>query len=381
LVVADAPESSDVEIVWDMLSVRSGGAASGRSSIGVAAEFLLRRDPRLRFGPLPITEKSDFLEDVRRSTNEGSLRRNWVDEILHRVRSDEPIGSMDVGALDVDLQALVLFLLYGDSPSRIAELDAGYVSEQFGITNGLAHLAAAFLTGLRFVRSMLPAERSFPVLRDLHVLDLASLVNGVPFDLAESAHAEIANDVLVMSGEALVPRSSAIAIKFPKPVQATCLRNGDARLVTFDQLVLQRRENLVAYKSVKSLRPMEGSEKTLCSHLRFSPVRGILTIKPTDQDAVNSLLIEFREGELRFHGTVWLFDGDLCSLLEGPTLQIAEAELLGCLVRSQGNRAGGRRSTRGDREPGKVTKKALHDAMVEVCMRLPAAGTTASLSL
>lgn len=381
MVVAEEPEPSDPEIIRDLLSTRSELETLSRSCIRVAAEHLLGRDPRWRFGPLPIAEKSDFLEVVRRSTESGSPRRMWVDELLHRVRSDEPIGSMDVGALDVDLQAVVLFLLFGDSPSRIVELDTDYVSEQFGVTDRLAHLAAAFFTGLRFVRSMLPADRSFPALRDVHVRHLASMVNGLRFDLVKSAQAEVVDGMLVVGGETIIPRSSAYAITFLGPVDALCLHDGGKRRVIFDRLVVRHPADLVSYKSAKTIRLKSGSAEAGLALLRFREIKNDVKVEVVDQQAFKALCDEAAEGELRFGATLWLFNGESSVVIEQSSLLVAEADLIGALMRSRRDRGGGRLGESGNRGSTKVTLKALRNAMTEVRLRLPRPESVSSLPL
>ena len=71
---------------------------------------------------MSIEEKSDLLEEVRESLTNNSDEKRWVDDILHLVRSDESLSSLNLRSMPSELQGLVLFLGHNEAPSRVLEL-------------------------------------------------------------------------------------------------------------------------------------------------------------------------------------------------------------------------------------------------------------------
>jgi|GEM_PF-4750756 len=90
---------------------------------------------------------------------------------------------------------------------------------------------------------------------------------------------------------------------------------------------------------------------------------------------------ESSDTELRCEGTVWLFNGDSCDVVESPTLRIADTDLAGWLERPQGGQSGGHRKGDGGRAAPKVTLNVLRNSMVVVRSSLPPSRASSSTTL
>lgn len=160
-------------VFLDLQRVRCDISQTYKSILCVISNFLLEKPYCRRHSHMSIEVKSDLLEEVRKSLTNDSDEKKWVDEIMHLVRSDESLSSLNLGSMPSELQGLVLFLGHNEAPSRVLELRRvdfkGLAPETFMI--------AAFLVGLRFRRQILSPERTFVAVRDSHILKTVAILN------------------------------------------------------------------------------------------------------------------------------------------------------------------------------------------------------------
>ena len=160
-------------VFLDLQRVRCDISQTEKSILCVISNFLLKKPFCHRHSHMSIEEKSDLLEEVRESLTNNSDEKRWVDDILHLVRSDESLSSLNLRSMPSELQGLVLFLGHNEAPSRVLELRR----VDFKELAPESFVIAAFLVGLRFRRQILSPERPFVALRDSHILKTVAILN------------------------------------------------------------------------------------------------------------------------------------------------------------------------------------------------------------
>lgn len=168
----DPSNSSFRGAIAELAEVRWNKSNSA-SLVSIASRFVLGLPVRMTISPMTIEEKSDLVLDIRQHSSSNEDDRMLLEELLHKVRSDEGLNDLLTRTDSHMIQGLIVFLSNNRDPRDVAQLKP----KNFGV-DPLALSVCAFLTGLRYPRESLPRDIVWGPLRMADVMDYTSAING-----------------------------------------------------------------------------------------------------------------------------------------------------------------------------------------------------------
>jgi len=286
------------------------GRTSGINSIErIICDCVLQMDIRLVSSPLTIVEKSDLLTAIINQVGNDAHNAdlNTLIQVRDIVRSDDTFSSLDINSLPPIIQGLIIFLNNNSSLPRVAQLDADF----FGATDKIVISICAFLSGLRFRRTMMHSNLSWPTLRHLHIIRATAEFNLWPIDLDEHTVAAF-DDHLNLDGNDYFPEEDLFVLDLPQDmIVHSRTKHGNEIYSHVQSIAFKTRRTLKSPKYVQIFRPKHSAHIAILNGFYFTKKKGKLLAIRFSNSALNDIDMESRIAiQFKIQGTAYIMKQD-----------------------------------------------------------------------